>query len=114
MTGMVILMVLLLLSPAATAAEVREVVLLDGPPYYGNGSMVRVAVGDTVKWTNPMRKDGAVHTVTQMGCLTGDACEFDSGLLTPGQAFSYTFATVGTYTYRCRLHAPMEGVVVVQ
>lgn len=103
-----------LLSAGLAGAEVREVVLLDGPPYYGNGSVVRVAVGDTVKWKNPMMKDGATHTVTQQGCFTGDACEFDSGVLTPGQVFSYTFTTAGTYPYRCRLHAPMEGVVVVE
>lgn len=87
--------------------------MLDQAPFYSPGQTVKVAVGDTVRWKNPMTKDGATHTVTQMGCLTGDACEFDSGVLAPGQTFSHTFTVAGTFPYRCRLHAPMEGVIVV-
>lgn len=102
-----------MLTGVAAPAEIHEVTLLDQAPFYNHGPTVRIAIGDTVKWTNPNRKDGAVHTVTQMGCFTGDACEFDSDLLAPGQEFSHTFTQAGTYPYRCRLHAPMEGVVVV-
>jgi plastocyanin len=95
-------------------AEIRTITLLDQAPFYEPGPAVRIAVGETVRWINPMRKDGAVHTVTHQGCYIGDPCEFDSGLLAPGERFSHTFAQVGTYGYRCRLHAFMEGSIVVE
>ena len=103
-----------MLTGVAVPAEIHEVTLLDQAPFYSPGQTVKVAVGDTVRWKNPMTKEGATHTVTQMGCLTGDACEFDSGVMVPGTEFRHVFAQAGTYRYRCRLHAPMEGVVVVE
>ena len=103
----------LMLTAMAVPAAIHEVALLDQAPFYSAGPTVTVAVGDTVRWKNPMTKDGAMHTVTQMGCLTGDACEFDSGVMAPGAEFSHVFVQAGAYRYRCRLHAPMEGVIVV-
>ena len=63
-----------------------------------------VAVGDTVTWTN---YGAAHHTVT------ADDSSFNSGNLTSGESFSQTFATTGSYTYRCRIHPRMTGTVVV-
>ncbi len=69
-----------------------------------------VAVGDTVTWTV---SSGMPHTVT------ADDGAFDSGTLTDGDTFSFTFDTPGTYPYYCLFHgAPggigMSGVVVVE
>src|SRR5579872_4869188 len=72
-----------------------------------------VAQGTTVTWTNHGR---ASHTVTADGgafdssptCTTGGSC------LSPGQAFSFTFAAPGTYTYHCRIHTFMHGTIVVK
>ncbi len=110
---MLVSLMITILTGVAVPAEIHEVTLLDRAPFYSSGQTVKVTVGDTVRWKNPMTKDGATHTVTQMGCLTGDACEFDSGVLAPGQTFTHTFTVAGTFTYRCRLHALMEGVIVV-
>lgn len=108
---MLVSLMVAMLTGVAVPAEIHEVTLLEQAPFYV--PTVTVAVGDTVRWKNPMTKDGATHTVTQQGCFTGDACEFDSGVMAPGAEFRHVFAQAGMYQYRCRLHAPMEGVIVV-
>ena len=64
-----------------------------------------ITAGDTVTWTN---QDQMIHTVTS---TTG---AFDSGDLDPGDAFSFTFTTPGTYDYLCTPHPFMTGQIVVQ
>jgi plastocyanin len=64
-----------------------------------------VAAGTTVTWTN---NDAVPHTAT-----ASDG-SFDSGNLNPGQSFSFTFSTPGTYPYVCQYHAGMQGTIVVQ
>ena len=63
---------------------------------------LEIAVGTTVTWVN----DGvAVHTVTgQFG---------DSGVLQPGQSFSFTFNDPGEFEYVCQFHPQMTGQIVV-
>jgi plastocyanin len=63
-----------------------------------------VKAGDSVKWTN---KDGATHTVT------ADDGAFDSGNLSGGKSFSFTFDEAGTFAYHCNIHQNMTGTVVV-
>ncbi len=73
-----------------------------------NPSSITVSAGTTITWTN---KDSTTHTVTS----TGGPASFDSGNLTQGQTFQYTFTQTGTYTYRCDRHpTTMTGTVVVQ
>ena len=72
-----------------------------------------ITVGDTVTWDVLE----TAHTVTECDA-TYTTCPptggFDSGVVFFGQTFSQTFATVGSYPYRCNLHpGPMRGVVVV-
>jgi plastocyanin len=64
-----------------------------------------IAAGTTVTWTND---DSVPHTVT-----ASDG-SFDSGNLNPGQSFSFTFSTPGSYPYVCQYHAGMQGTIVVQ
>jgi plastocyanin len=68
-------------------------------------SPVEVAVGDTVTWTN---NDSVPHTVT-----SSDG-SIQSGTMQPGQSFSYTFETAGSFDYHCEFHPNMSGQVVVQ
>ena len=63
-----------------------------------------VAAGSTVRFVND---DGEAHTVT------ADAKTFDSGGLDSGDAWSYRFATPGSYPYFCAVHPYMRGTVVV-
>ena len=39
---------------------------------------------------------------------------FDSGNLSSGQSFSFSFSTPGYYSYACQYHAGMTGTIVVQ
>ncbi len=63
---------------------------------------IQVSVGTTVTWTN---LDSVQHTVTFNNGMG------DSGLLSPGQSFSYTFNTPGTYQYHCTVHPNMVATV---
>lgn len=65
---------------------------------------VVIGVNNTVEWMN---SDQAAHTVT------ADSGLFVSGAIDPGQNWSYTFTTPGTYTYHCDYHYWMTGTVVV-
>jgi plastocyanin len=69
-----------------------------------NPTPLNVAVGTTVTWTN---SDGAAHTTTS------DAGTWDSGALSNGGKFSFTFTQAGTYTYHCAIHTFMKGTIVV-
>jgi plastocyanin len=69
---------------------------------------VMVRVGQTVNWHN---SDSIAHTATDSGV-------FDIGSISPGSAASangdgVTFNTVGTYNYRCALHAGETAAVIV-
>jgi len=71
---------------------------------------VTINVGDTVLWTN----NGGTHTVTSgLNCARSGI--WDSGTLSQGQSFSFTFHASGTYPYNCQIHCSfgMTGTVVV-
>jgi plastocyanin len=66
-----------------------------------------ITVGSTVTWTN---NDTLPHTATS------DTGVWDSGTLSSGQSFSFTFMTAGTFPYHCMIHGAqsMSGTVTVQ
>jgi plastocyanin len=66
---------------------------------------IRVKVGTTVTWT---QQDSIPHTVTSRTGL------FDSGSLSLGETFEYTFDELGTYEYYCTIHPSMTGRVIVE
>jgi plastocyanin len=63
--------------------------------------VLTVKVGTTVKFSN---KDDVGHTVTS------DTGVFDSGILTKGEEFFFTFTQVGEYPYYCAPHGGLGGV----
>jgi manganese oxidase len=69
-----------------------------------------ITVGATVTWVN---HDPMVHTVTEGQHASAATHGFNSGFLAPGQSWSYTFNTPGTYPYTCLIHPSMNGYVVV-
>lgn len=79
---------------------------------------VRIAAGGTVTW---QQDDVASHTVTsgQVEQSGGTATAtpdglFDSGNITKGQTFQFSFTEPGVYPYFCAIHpATMTGVVTV-
>ncbi len=77
--------------------------------------------GTTVTWTN----NGMTHTVTSCdtthytsaGCPSQNAAglnSFDSGTMSDGATFMWTFTVKGTYYYYCTLHPWMQGEIIVQ
>jgi plastocyanin len=66
---------------------------------------IKVKVGTTVTWTN---NDSIAHTVT---ADSGDGP--NSGNLDPGKTYSFTYKSVGTFSYHCEIHPDMTGTVQV-
>jgi plastocyanin len=65
-----------------------------------------VPAGATVTWTN---HDKVSHAV-----MSADNQFQKSPVLKPGNSFSNTFATAGTYSYFCSIHPRMTGKIVVK
>lgn len=86
-------------APAATGTAVNIANMAFSP------ATVRIPVGTKVTWTNT---DPVAHTVTAAGGA------FNSGHLNPGQTFTHTFDTAGTFDYQCTYHPYMKGTIVVQ
>jgi plastocyanin len=86
-------------APAATGTAVTIANMAFSP------ATVTIPLGTTVTWTNT---DPVAHTVTAAGGT------FNSGHLNPGQTFTHTFNTAGTFDYQCTYHPYMKGTIVVQ
>ena len=68
---------------------------------------ITIKKGTKVTWTN---KDSVSHTVTpdeESSAFQG------SGSLSKDATYSFTFNTVGTYSYHCQPHPNMTGTVTV-
>ncbi|WP_307714058.1 cupredoxin domain-containing protein [Streptomyces sp. V4I23] len=85
-------------APAASAAT--HSVSIRNLQY--NPATISVDVGDAVTWSND---DSVFHSVTG-GPLNSPDME-------PGQKYSFTFSSAGTFNYRCKFHPDMTGSVVV-
>lgn len=66
---------------------------------------ITVAKGTSVTWMN---NDSTSHTVTS------DSNLFDSGPISPGATFSFTFNQTGMFPYHCKIHLSMTAQVIVQ
>ena len=92
-----------LLAFGAVAAQEENVVTIDNFTF--TAPELTVAVGTTVKWVN---HDDIPHTVVEK------KLSFRSKALDTDDAYSYTFATAGTFDYFCGLHPHMVGKIIVQ
>lgn len=68
-------------------------------------STIQVKPGTSVNW---LQQDNTPHTVTSQKGL------FDSGNLSKGESFEFTFENAGTYEYDCTIHPSMTGTVIVE
>jgi nitrite reductase (NO-forming) len=68
-------------------------------------NVLMVPLGSTVTWVN--NDPGQTHTATATNGL------FDSGFLSTGQSFSFTFNELGTFEYFCGPHPWMRAQVEV-
>jgi len=87
--------------PPATPPQIE--VLIDGLTF--NPAVLNGPVGTTVLWYND---DSVTHTVTARDN------SFDSGNLSPGDTFRYTFEQSGELEYYCKLHPSMVGKVIIE
>ena len=94
-----------------------EPVTIDGDAFRYTPQSVTVAVGDTVVWF----WQGAVARNHSVTADSGQAEQFDSDPGGPptndthpaGDSFSHVFTHEGRFTYHCRVHSDMTGVVEV-
>ena len=63
---------------------------------------ITIKAGDTITWVN---EDDAQHSAWDLNN------QFDTGLLSKGQSAALTFASAGTFGYRCRPHGNMRGSI---
>ena len=83
------------------SAQIHEIDIFSGS--YGTFA-ITINEGDTVVWTN---QDSKNHTVTS------DDGVFDSGIILPGDSWSFTFDQAGTFPYSCTIHSSMVARIVV-
>jgi len=78
---------------------------------YFDPEMIKVPVGTTVVWENT---DEVVHTVTSGNPQEGPNASFDSGMISAGNSFKFTFSSPGKEDYFCMVHPWMVGSVEVE
>jgi len=110
-----ILSIIVSVTFAASFAENEQVVIPLGAsdpttPFSLAPSVLDIQVNDTVRWQND---DTAIHTITTGTPHLGFDGRIDSGLLSPGETFSYKFGKSGVYEYYCLFHPWMTGLVNV-
>jgi LPXTG-motif cell wall-anchored protein len=100
LVGLAMLVTLAVGGPASAATRGVSEVDFEFVP-----ATVTVAVGDTVIWTN---NGASPHTST--------GGSWNSGQMNPGDTFSHTFNSAGTFPYVCQFHESqgMVGTVIVQ
>ena len=91
-----------LTSASSASAAASQSIAIDNFAF--TPAEVTVPVGGTLAWTN---NQNVRHTTT------ADNGAWDSGILTSGQSFEFTFNTAGDFTYHCDIHEEMVGVVHV-
>jgi len=98
-------------APVVTVQE-DQIVQISDKVFQPDKLMIKL--GERVIWKNGDTSD---HTVTDIGRPsepgTQGKSEFDSGVLKPGQTWSYTFTKEGNFQYHCMIHPKMIGVVIV-
>jgi plastocyanin len=98
-------------TPASTVSSggntVQVSIVENNGIYSFSPATLTIAKGTTVVWTN---KSDAPHTVTSD---TSDTQAFGSSTLSESKTFQTVFATAGTFTYHCEIHAYMKATIIV-
>jgi len=98
--------------PTEATAPYTQITIENGSPYFVPKS-VTVSSQMAIRWDNPTPTE---HTITHSGCLEdGAPCVFDSGMVLQNGTFTITIPSLapGRYTYICRIHPIMHGVITV-
>lgn len=99
------------LAPALSVEE-EHVVQMNGKAF--QPARLEIKVGEKVTWKNYDLTDHTVTAKAKPARPDGQGKpRFDSGLMKPGDSFSYRFEKEGTYDYACTIHPSMTGTIVV-
>lgn len=109
---------------ATTSPQVTQIGILNGAGttqsslgFSPDTVTVVIGVNNTVTWTNndnTMDAGGYLPDHILATTSTGFASPlFTSPALNPGDTFTFTFTTAGTFAYHCNVHPWMQGTVVV-
>lgn len=90
-------------TPAAAAVVADETVSITESGYVPD--TLTVPTGTTVGWTNDASTNQTVSA-------TGATGFFDSGMLAPGDSYTYTFNAAGNYTYQSQTTG-INGTIIV-
>jgi plastocyanin len=101
---------LIFVTVAASAMPPQVQIMIEsGSPYF-LPTTATVLPGVGIRWDNPT---ATYHTITYDGCASGQRCLFDSGSIPPDGSYLLPGLSPGRYSYHCRLHPIMRGVVHV-
>jgi plastocyanin len=95
--------------PAATMPPQHQITIESASPYFLPAIAV-VMRGVEIRWNNPT---ATYHTITYDGCVTAGPCVFDSGSIAPDSSYVIPGLPAGRYSYHCRLHPIMRGILEV-
>lgn len=90
-------------SGSSSSQATQQTITIDNLAY--SPQALSVPVGTQVVWSN---NDSTPHTVT-----SPNGTPLNSGTLSPGRNYRYTFTQPGTYTYTCTIHPSMTGTITV-
>lgn len=87
-----------------------RIVIESGSPYFVPVKAY-VTPWASIRWENPTPTH---HTITHDGCVEdGATCAFESGTVEPNGTYTLPGLPAGRYSYHCRLHPIMRGVLTV-
>ncbi len=97
-----VLMVLGVVAVSGCTSQSANTITIQNSSF--NPTTLNVTVGTTVTWIN---RAGATQEIVS------DSGIFDSGNLTNGMSYNYTFNQSGSYPYHSSVNPSMTGTVVV-
>jgi plastocyanin len=120
--GLSLLGIAMLNGITARANEPAVVIKMLDVPASFEPAEVTIGVGDTIRWENVgvsvhhAGSDPSTAIKASDVANPDGAKPFDSGLIKPGESFSYTFTKPGIYKYVCIAHegSGMLGQVTVR
>ncbi len=92
-------------TPAPGSTQILMIIDDSNGSYGFSPSTLTIKVGTTVIWKN---MSSAPHTIT-----SDDGQTFDSGTVSAGSTYRFTFTAAGTFPYHCNIHPYMRSTIVV-
>ena len=92
-------------TPARGSTQVVMIITNSDGSYSFSPAKLTIKIGTTLIWKDV---SSAPHTVT-----SDDGTTFDSGTVSVGSSFRFTFKTAGSFSYHCNIHPYMRATIVV-